>query len=326
MNRSGYSGDCFDCVTRPEQCAPVGDGHRFSTSSQAKSPRRKAESPTLPLPDTERIRHQTECSWNQTQTGRGATVSEAGNSGDEAEQCRSRCGVVGRSVGGAKHAVPVFYPDNGTTHPTMSANAEDEPLPLLRARDVQLPHEALRRNVVETRLPIHSTENGPRLERQEPGRIGMIVTMDAHQGSVGQHHRILSTTCPNHTPVAIDRGSSNLRMIHEVLDLRQRPVFQGPAVLLEPPGRTLGQPVVLPQSQPGRPDRQPNAGVDGPDLFAPRRAARSSRGSHTPAPCCPIHLRSRLHTLCYPRSRSPRWMRPERQTVARPTRKTRELP
>ena len=113
VNRSGYSGDCFDCVTRPEQCAPVGDGHRFSTSSQAKSPRRKAESPTLPLPDTERIRHQTECSWNQTQTGRGATVSEAGNSGDEAEQCRSRCGVVGRSVGGAKHAVPVFYPGNG---------------------------------------------------------------------------------------------------------------------------------------------------------------------------------------------------------------------
>ena len=26
VNRSGYSGDCFDCVTRPEQCAPVGDG------------------------------------------------------------------------------------------------------------------------------------------------------------------------------------------------------------------------------------------------------------------------------------------------------------
>ena len=57
-----YSGDCFDCVTRPEQCAPVGDGRRFSTLSQAKSPRRKAESLTLPLPGTERIRHQTECS------------------------------------------------------------------------------------------------------------------------------------------------------------------------------------------------------------------------------------------------------------------------
>ena len=26
LNRSGYSADCFDCITRPEQYAPVGHG------------------------------------------------------------------------------------------------------------------------------------------------------------------------------------------------------------------------------------------------------------------------------------------------------------
>ena len=125
MKRSGYSGDCFGCVTRPERCAPVGDGTQILDLIPREESEAKrgvgVESATLHVRDTGRIRHQTECSWNQTQTDRGATVSEAVNSGDEAEQCRSRSGVAGRSVGGANAAFPVIYPDNGgMTQPNQS--------------------------------------------------------------------------------------------------------------------------------------------------------------------------------------------------------------
>ena len=63
--------------------------------------------------DTERIRHQTECSWNQTQTDRGATVTGAHGRGDGTCERRSRLGGDGRSDGGANAAVPIFYPGNG---------------------------------------------------------------------------------------------------------------------------------------------------------------------------------------------------------------------
>ena len=120
VNRSGYSGDCFDCVTRPEQCAPVGDGRRFSTLSQAKSPRRKAESLTLPLPGTERIRHQTGCGRHQTPAVWNAPAAQARGSGIWVGDRRSGSGVLGRSDGDAECSDHDFYPDTGTTHPTMS--------------------------------------------------------------------------------------------------------------------------------------------------------------------------------------------------------------
>ena len=63
--------------------------------------------------DTERIRHQTECSWNQTQTDRSVTVAGIRVSGYRAGHGRSRFGVAGRSVSGANAAVPVIYPDSG---------------------------------------------------------------------------------------------------------------------------------------------------------------------------------------------------------------------
>ena len=113
VNRSGYSGDCFDCVTRPEQCAPVGDGRRFSISSQAKSPRRKAESPTLPLPDTERIRHQTGCGCNQAQTIWGEAVAGTRGLRHRAGACESHSQGRRRNAGGADRIDPIFQPNNG---------------------------------------------------------------------------------------------------------------------------------------------------------------------------------------------------------------------
>ena len=95
-------------------------GRKFSTLCQAQCPRRNAESPTLPLPDTDRTRHQAECSWNPTQSDWGVTVTGVSSTGDEAVESRSHSGVPGRSVGGANAAVPIIYPDTGTTHPTMS--------------------------------------------------------------------------------------------------------------------------------------------------------------------------------------------------------------
>ena len=92
---------------------PSAMASRFSTLSRAKSPRRKVESETLDVRDTERIRHQTECSWNQTQTDRSATVAGIRVSGYRAGHGRSRSGVAGRSIGGAEPVGPDFYPDNG---------------------------------------------------------------------------------------------------------------------------------------------------------------------------------------------------------------------
>ena len=60
---------------------------------------------------SKRVRHQTECSRNQTQTDRGATVSEAGNSGDKARQCESRSSVAGRSVGEPSAFVAALFED-----------------------------------------------------------------------------------------------------------------------------------------------------------------------------------------------------------------------
>ena len=60
----------------------------------------------------------------------------------------------------------------------IGVNAEDEALRLLRARHVQLFHEALRQHVVDTRLSIYGTENDPRIERQELGRIRMVVAIE----------------------------------------------------------------------------------------------------------------------------------------------------
>ena len=66
----------------------------------------------MPLLDMELIRHQTEFSWNPTQTDPGVTVTGVTSPGAEAVKCRLHSGVVGRSVGGAKSAEPVFYPDS----------------------------------------------------------------------------------------------------------------------------------------------------------------------------------------------------------------------
>ena len=60
-----------------------------------------------------RIRHQPECTWNQTLTNPCAPVSEAGNSGDEPGGCRTCSGMAGRSNGGTNSADPVFHPNSG---------------------------------------------------------------------------------------------------------------------------------------------------------------------------------------------------------------------
>ena len=61
---------------------------------------------------SKRIRHQPECTWNQTMTDPCAPVSEAGNSGDEPGGCRTCSGMAGRSNGGTNSADPVFHPSN----------------------------------------------------------------------------------------------------------------------------------------------------------------------------------------------------------------------
>ena len=69
--------------------------------------------------------------------------------------------------------------------PLVSAvHGENEPMRLLRARDVQFPYESLRRYFVESRLPIHGTEHRSRVERQEPSRIGMVVPVNANERSI----------------------------------------------------------------------------------------------------------------------------------------------
>ena len=62
---------------------------------------------------SKRIRHHSECGWNQTQTDRSATVTGASDAGDYAGKCRSRSSVVGRSVGATESAEPIFHPSNG---------------------------------------------------------------------------------------------------------------------------------------------------------------------------------------------------------------------
>ena len=65
----------------------------------------------------ERIRHQSECSWNPAPTNRGVAVAGVSGPGNEAGECRSYSGVTGRNAGGVNSAVPVFYPDRGVTLP-----------------------------------------------------------------------------------------------------------------------------------------------------------------------------------------------------------------
>ena len=65
---------------------------------------------------SKRIRHHPECGWNQTQTDRGATVTEAGDAGDYAGERGSRSSVPGRSDGGAEPDGPFFQPSNVDAH------------------------------------------------------------------------------------------------------------------------------------------------------------------------------------------------------------------
>ena len=58
--------------------------------------------------------HQGVCATRQSAASCSAAVAAVQVSGYRAGHGRSRSGVVGRSGGGAKHAVPFFYPDNGT--------------------------------------------------------------------------------------------------------------------------------------------------------------------------------------------------------------------
>ena len=69
---------------------------------------------------SKRIRHQPECTWNQTLTDSGAPVSEAGNSGDEPGGCRTCSGMAGRNVGGTKSDDPVSHPNNDRAHRNQS--------------------------------------------------------------------------------------------------------------------------------------------------------------------------------------------------------------
>ena len=110
------SGDCFGCVTRPEQCAPVGDGTQILDLSQAKSPRRNTESATLHVRDTERIRHQTGCGGNPTETNWREAMAGALQLDDGARARQSHSGASGRSGGGVDCADPVFQPSNGEAH------------------------------------------------------------------------------------------------------------------------------------------------------------------------------------------------------------------
>ena len=56
------------------------------------------------------VRHQSACATRQSAASCNATVSEAGNSGHEPGERRSRSGVAGRSVGGGDCADPLFHP------------------------------------------------------------------------------------------------------------------------------------------------------------------------------------------------------------------------
>ena len=69
---------------------------------------------------SKRIRHQPECTWNQTLTDSGAPVLEAGNSGDEPGGCRTCSGMAGRNVGGTKSDDPVSHPSNGDVQTNQS--------------------------------------------------------------------------------------------------------------------------------------------------------------------------------------------------------------
>ena len=75
----------------------------------------------LPKPyEWRHVRHQTGCGRHQTPAVWNAPVTETRGSGIWVGDRRSRSGVLGRSGGDAECSDHDFYPDSGTTHPTMS--------------------------------------------------------------------------------------------------------------------------------------------------------------------------------------------------------------
>ena len=79
-----FLGAYLDCVTRLPPRAPFGIGAPLWHLPKHKIRATRRTRRFRIFPTSKHVRHQPECSWNQTDTNRGVTVTGAGSSGDEA--------------------------------------------------------------------------------------------------------------------------------------------------------------------------------------------------------------------------------------------------